>query len=149
MVNNSIIQNKNIYNNNLSSNTLTNNRIYYLFIASIEAKKSPLRCKHGCIIVKGNTIIGKGYNKYNTYNRYGVIIQDNIKTKHAETEALYDCILQNKKKDLKNADLYVVRFDINNNKILYSKPCSNCSNIINKYIEKFGLRYIYYSTNMD
>lgn len=37
---------------------------YYLHQCLEQASLSPLRCRHGCIVVKGGKIIGKGFNDY-------------------------------------------------------------------------------------
>ena len=42
-----------------------NYNVKYLDIAKNEALKSELTNKHGCVIVRKNKVIAKGYNKYN------------------------------------------------------------------------------------
>lgn len=37
---------------------------YYFTWATREAAKSPERCKHGAIIVKGGKIVGRGFNHH-------------------------------------------------------------------------------------
>ena len=40
---------------------------YYIFLAIKEAFKSVCRCKHGCVVVNKNKIVGSGYNKALSY----------------------------------------------------------------------------------
>lgn len=128
----------------------------YIFNAIIEALKSNCRCKHGCIIVKNNKIVGRGFNK-------ALGEGTGLKTHHAERMAILNC----DKKNLNGADLYVIRLNmynfckykiINNqnyimifqkiklsNIIMISKPCKRCDAMIKKYMNKYKIRNIYYS----
>jgi hypothetical protein len=45
---------------------------------------------------------------------------------------------------IKNADLYVTRYGANNT-LLNSTPCPDCTYFLNKCIDKYGLRFIYYT----
>lgn len=113
-------------------------RKMFFDVAMNIAKECPMkRCKHGAVLVKNNEIIAKGYNySYNNketlHNHYAV---------HAEVNV----ILQAKSKGIKNlseTDLYVVRIsNDNDNELMLSKPCKNCSKLILKY----KVRRVYYS----
>ena len=109
------------------------------------AKKSDMRAKHGCIIIdnKGNTI-SKACNKskltkFEFYDKY------NKMSAHAEECALN----QVNPKKLYGARLYVVRYGYNEGcpLIMNSKPCKRCQIIIEKYMNKFGLKCAYYSSD--
>ena len=95
-----------------------------------EAKKSNVRFKHGCIIIKGRKIISKAYNKY-SYNP-----TKRRATIHAEEAAILKC----NKKDMCNADLYVIRYNenciSNHYYITNSKPCKCCEQKILSCIKK-------------
>ena len=111
------------------------------------AKKSSHRCKHGAIIVKDGKIVSRGFNRC-------LGVKCGLQTYHAERMALFNC----EKRDLKDADLYVIRLNL---KIDYdsidlsrvrfssvfenSKPCPKCTPMIVKCMDKYGLRKVYYS----
>jgi tRNA(Arg) A34 adenosine deaminase TadA len=132
------------------SNTL--DRIRHLLVIAFDiAMKSGHRCKHCALVVqRGGKVVGKGYNrclgKKNGRNSY-----------HAEKQALmHNCL----KKDLKGADLIVVRINTslknlhevdvetgNLNEIFCnSKPCKMCTTMIEKCQTEYGLRNVYYTT---
>lgn len=132
------------------SNTL--DRIRHLLVIAFRiAMKSGHRCKHCALVVqRGGKVVGKGYNrclgKKNGRNSY-----------HAEKQALmHNCL----KKDLKGADLIVVRINTslknlhevdvetgNLNEIFCnSKPCKMCTTMIEKCQTEYGLRNVYYTT---
>jgi tRNA(Arg) A34 adenosine deaminase TadA len=113
------------------------------------AKKSDMRCQHGCIIEdnKGN-IISKACNKSNNLPEKHIL--DNEKrplfSKHAEETALKNV----DKTKLKGAKLYVVRWGGNSDEkmcFMNSKPCNKCTSIIKTCMHKYGLKVAYYSTN--
>jgi tRNA(Arg) A34 adenosine deaminase TadA len=112
------------------------------------AKKSNMRCQHGCIIQdnKGN-IISSACNKSNNLRERH--IQDVEKrplfSKHAEETALKNV----DKTKLKGAKLYVVRWNNMHNCFMNSKPCTKCTSIIQSYMNKYGLKVAYYSTNEE
>ena len=110
------------------------------------ATKSNMKMKHGCVIVNGKgNVISKACNTYET----AVDIKPYTKGKyglscHAEENAL-------KKVDYKllyGAKLYVTRVSVCDNQFVFmnSKPCHRCTTIINKCIQKYGLKMVYYST---
>jgi pyrimidine deaminase RibD-like protein len=104
----------------------------YLDVCGSLAVKSPLTHKHGCIIVKGNKIISKGYNnKTNVYSESSI---------HAEIAAL------RKVKHLldETCTMYVVRIGTPEQYAFkYSKPCATCASMITK----FKIRTVFYSVN--
>jgi deoxycytidylate deaminase len=125
--------------------------IEYIIEAVEISKKSNMKSKHGCIIVKNGKIISKGYNRYIGYNwTHHSEIQGKGLGKysiHAEEDAL-------KKVDpckLEGARMYVIRCGLNldNPIFLDSRPCSKCMKKIKKSIDKYGLKNIYYSLDMN
>jgi len=83
---------------------MINKHSFYIDEAIKEAKKSCMVKKHGCIIIKNNKIIGKGYNEY-------IKGMNNIYSIHAEKKAILNA---KKNNDIKNSVLYVVRINNNN-----------------------------------
>ena len=116
------------------------------------AKKSDMRCKHGCVIIdsKGN-IISTGYNKMIPTSSsilklhlYKEEFEKKYKlSRHAEENALRNA----DPRKLYGAKLYVVRWgNLESNPLfMQSKPCKRCTLIIESCMKKFGLRVVYYS----
>jgi len=117
----------------------TMNKKHQLFLceAAKIAEKSNMLQKHGAIIVYKNKIIADGYNYICDYmnNNYSI---------HAEIAAISKIFYN--KKILEECDIYVVRIatsSIFDKCLKNSQPCISCS----KFIKKYNLRNIYYSTN--
>jgi len=108
----------------------------YLQLAANVAKKSTMTQKHGCVIVYKKEIIATGYNTM------PVAFQESL---HAEIDAIKK--LKHRQYLLKDCELYIVRIapDSLNNVLKYSKPCPNCTKVIN--FNK--IRKVYYSTNFE
>lgn len=113
--------------------------------------KSDMRSKHGSIIVKNGKIISQGYNRYVGINwSHNSEIQGKNRGKysiHAEEDAL-------KKADpikLSGASMYVIRWraDPGDPLFMNSMPCLKCEKKIRKAMEKYGLKNVFYSTEMD
>lgn len=99
------------------------------------ATKSTATKRHGCIIVKGGRVIGRGYNVYKT-NPF--IASENHMDRcsvHAEVAAI-----KNVRGSLKGATIYVARIN-KRGEVRYSKPCSNCQSVINEC----GIRKVLWS----
>jgi deoxycytidylate deaminase len=109
--------------------------------------KSDMNFKHGCVILdKKGKIISTAYNKRITTKSKKILIysRDNKLSRHAEEIALRNV----DKRKLSGAKLYIVRSGecINSNYILMdSKPCNKCTKVIEKYMNNFGLKVVYYS----
>lgn len=112
------------------------------------AKKSNMRCQHGCIIQdnKGN-VISRACNKSNNLQERHIsdFEKRQLFSKHAEEIALKNV----DKTKLKGAKLYVVRWNTMHNCFMNSKPCTKCTSIIQSYMNKYGLKVAYYSTNKE
>lgn len=126
------------------SANISKDKLCYIYKAIEEALKSPLRCKHGCVIVKNKQIVASGYNKYRGYNRYGTSHINHRMSIHAEEDAINSC----RKRDLEDAELYVIRFNVKTNDVSNSKPCHNCEKIINFCMKRYGLKCAYYSAEI-
>ena len=114
---------------------------YYFDIAANIAKNSNMFQKHGAVIVYKKTIISTGYNSYSYNSKTNFSI-------HAEIVAINNAIKNSNKELLCYSKLYIVRIapESKSKYILkYSKPCLNCQ----KYINKFNIKKIFYSTNYD
>ena len=127
------------------------NRLRHLLILAFDiAMKSSHRCKHCALVVKNGKVVGKGYNRC-------LGVKNGKNSYHAEKQALiHNCL----KKDLKGADLIVVRINTSlknldevdvetgNLKDIFcnSKPCKKCTIMIEKCQSEYGLRNVYYTT---
>ena len=97
-----------------------------------QARKSDMNFNHGAIVIHRGKIVGKGYNTY---------INSNYKRSiHAEEDAIYNSLKKVKEEDLKKCELVIIRIN-NNGECLDSKPCSNCSKLINRY----SIKKVFYS----
>lgn len=115
--------------------SITDERIAYL--ASIEAERSVLPMRHGCIAVSGGKIIAKGCNSYRTFSKDGLI--HNTCSCHAEVDVLRKCIKKHRKRKI---NLYVVRIS-KTGEYLNSAPCNQCVDLMKTY----NIGRIVYSTN--
>ncbi len=70
----------------ITMNSITNREQRFLSMASNEADKSDIQHRHGCVIVSGGKIIGRGYN-HRRSNSCDGLINDKC-TCHAEISAI-------------------------------------------------------------
>ena len=117
----------------------------YMDIAANIALKSNLRSKHGCIIVdkKGN-IISKAFNSAVVFQTNIKYVKSNVMSFHAEENALKNV----DKTKLNGSSLYVVR-NIGDGCFSCSKPCQKCENIIHSCMQRFKLKYVFYSVSSN
>lgn len=130
--------------NNKISRSSKNKHQKYLDEAINYAKNSNLSHKHGCVIVYGDEIISRGYNKKcSSLKNYSI---------HAEIDAINRLNKKYKtKKILSKCSLYVIRIrngfnfsdDDTHDCLKMSKPCMNCASKINK----IGIKNVYYSVD--
>lgn len=114
---------------------------YYFEIAANIARNSDMFQKHGAVIVYKKTIIATGFNSYSFNNKSNFSM-------HAEIVAINNVIKNYNKDILSESKLYIVRIapeSKSKNILKYSKPCLNCQ----KYINKFNIKKIFYSTNYE
>lgn len=110
----------------------------YLSVARYFATKSTARNTHGCVIVKGGRVLGTGWNK--DRNHPTIVSPEHIKTDcsfHAEEVAIREAGPSN----IKGAIIYVARVNRQGND-RNSKPCSKCSDLI----DKVGIKRVVYTT---
>lgn len=86
--------------------------------------------RHGCVIVKGGSVIGTGVNKY--INKPYFVSPEHINrcSIHAEVAAI-----RNAGGRVKGATIYVARIN-NSGETRYSAPCSKCQ----KELARYGIR---------
>jgi deoxycytidylate deaminase len=102
-------------------------------LAKKESVKSTCRCRHGATVVRGGSVLGKGYNKYKTHATLG---GGPLKTLHAEAAAIRDAVRRGI--DLRGATIYVARTGKGSN---MSRPCGDCQAMI----EAHGIRKVVYT----
>jgi tRNA(Arg) A34 adenosine deaminase TadA len=110
--------------------------------AIMEARKSPLRIKHGCIIVNRGTIVGYGRNTYSSQFKGG----SSTHSLHAEIDAINNI----PRYLLWDAEIYIVRICIDEGHIIQlgnSHPCSDCTKKLAKF-KKYRIK-VYYSMSMQ
>jgi len=121
--------------------------MYFLNIAlAVAARSTCLRRKIGAVIVKGNTIVGTGYNG----TAKGVVnclevgcIKDLLNLPHDRAydlcpavHAEENAIINSNREDRKGAKLYIAGYDANGNYVTVV-PCLRCRRkIINSEIEE-------------
>jgi deoxycytidylate deaminase len=90
--------------------------------------------KVGCVIVKGNRVIGVGWNQMKTHpasKAYGSWL-------HAEVHALIGCSIES----TQGAEIYVVRVR-RCGSLGIAKPCESCA----AAIQVAGIKKVHYSNN--
>ena len=114
--------------------------------ACIEALKSNMQSKHGCIIKYRNKIVGRGHNKM--LLKYGDFQSKtkNIRSVHAEIDAMSNT----DKKYMKNCIIYVVRIKSactleqileDELHLCNSAPCKYCSRVIGQRCNSYNIVY--------
>ena len=108
-----------------------------MMLARNESLKSEYPQKVGAVIIKGNRILSKGYNKLR-HLKTGKRFTEWEMSVHAERDA---CRKINKDK-LKGCYIFVYR-ELANGKTSLAKPCDDCYNLLTF----LGIKRIYYSTD--
>lgn len=94
-----------------------------------QAFKSDMNFTHGAIIIYRGKILSKGFNTY---------INSNYSEKtslHAEVSAINNALKKVHASELKKCELVIIRVN-REGECLNSKPCCNCSKIINRFAIK-------------
>ena len=107
--------------------SLSKNEQAFLSVARYFAAKSAANKKHGAVIVKSGSVIGRGCNK--DTNNPMIVSPEHIKThcsRHAEIEAIRDANW-----NVDGAILYVARVN-RQGRDRNSKPCKYCELVINE-----------------
>jgi deoxycytidylate deaminase len=109
----------------------------FLDLAKYYASLSRAKKQHGAIVVKGNRIMGIGYNKNKNDPKY--ISEEHVKqhsSRHAEWEAMRDANW-----NVKGATLYVARVN-RQGQTRNSEPCPLCK----IKIQTMGIKKVIYTT---
>ncbi len=102
--------------------------------AILEAQKSSMEHRHGCVIVYKNKILLSTHNYRVYFFSHGFSV-------HAEVEAIRR--LRNLNVDPKECTMIIVRLGYSDDSTTkFSKPCNDCQ----KEIEKAKFKKVYYST---
>jgi deoxycytidylate deaminase len=102
------------------------------------AKKLSQKSDHrqhrlGCILVKGNSLIGLGFNQNKTHTKS----TNEFRTLHAEVSAIVNA----NEEDLYGSVAYVYR-ETKSGALGLSKPCAACENML----RSFGIKKVYYTS---
>ena len=111
--------------------------------AKRESKKSTHDKAHvGAVIVIGNYVVSRGFNKTKTHPRQAKLDREqNYHCPNAKLHAEVSALLNSGKVDLSNAEIYVYREDKHGN-IANSKPCVSCT----EALRVAGVREVFYTT---
>ena len=93
---------------------------------------------HQAVIVKRNKILAIGHNSVGSRSKGCGYSDQTIHAERAVVRNLGDISL------LRGATLYVYRYNAHD-KLLDSKPCSECQIFLEKCIREYGLRKVVYS----
>lgn len=107
-----------------SLTSISKRDIKYLSLATKVAEASAMRHKHGAVVVRGNSVLAVGVNKFR--NHPDIIEEHKILrccSIHAEVDALSRTSVP------KHATIYVARVN-KAGKQMFSRPCNNCYNAI-------------------
>lgn len=105
----------------------------FIIRASMEALKSQMLFRHGCIAVYGGKPIASGYNHHRTYSKDKTILKEYSCSTHAEMDCIRKLNNSSYKNKLKDICLYVVKINNNNCKLGNSQPCSDCTSVLKLY----------------
>lgn len=113
----------------------TQNDERFVSVAAIEARKSHVRARLGCVAVSSGKVVAKGFNTYRTYSKDGMI--NKACSCHAEIDVLRKCLKRNFKKKM---SLYIVRVT-HEDCLASSAPCLPCTEKMREFNIK-SLTYI-------
>ena len=118
---------------------------HFFLLAKAEAEKSTFyRIKIGCIIVKGNKILARGFNKEKSHPKQKYLNGKFRKfvTKHNYIHAELDTILHSSTDNLSGSTCYLYREDGYGN-ICCCRPCPACEFVL----RQVGITTVYYTDN--
>ena len=98
---------------------------------------------HVALLVKRGKIIAQAYNKLASRSN-GASSRGSQCFIHAEKNLIRGLVCT---KLLRGSVIYVLRISTTNGgEFAYSQPCPECTVLLKKCIQKYGLRYVYFST---
>lgn len=103
------------------------------------------QCKktHVALLIKRGKIISQAYNKLASREK-GASSRGSQSFIHAEKNLIKN--LSNQEL-LRGSVIYVLRISSSNGgEFSYSQPCPECTVLLHKCMQKFGLRFVYFST---
>jgi len=122
---------------------LSRQRRRYLDLAARIAQQSTHPCQnHGCVLVKGGSVLNASCNK-NNYCGFGSRFRDFDKRTHSTLHAELGAILGLDRSITSGSVAYVVR--IKEDKYRMSKPCPMCE----QALRFCGVKKVIYTTNDD
>jgi deoxycytidylate deaminase len=122
---------------------LSKQRRRYLDLAARIAQQSTHSCQsHGCVLVKGGSVINVSCNK-NNYCSFGSRFRAPGKKKHSTLHAELGAVLGLDKSITSGSVVYVVRVKEDNYRM--SKPCPMCE----QALRFCGVKKVIYTTNDD
>lgn len=110
----------------------------YFELARVESEKSTYDQKIGAVIISGNKVLSKGYNKLRHCIR-GKRFAPWENSIHAER----DCCRKLNKEQIKGSYIFVYRENKKTGNPALAKPCDGCM----KLIKFLGIKRVYYTTN--
>lgn len=93
-----------------------------------QCKRSPMRNRHGAVIIYRNKIVAAASNFYVTGRRP----YEDYRSVHAEVAVILEFLKRYPRVALRDATLVVVRL-ARDGEISCSRPCANCTQTIIKY----------------
>jgi hypothetical protein len=93
---------------------------------------------HQAVIMKRNKVLAVGHNAVGSRSKGSGYSRHTIHAERAVVKNLGDLSL------LRGATLIVYRYNAHN-KLLNSKPCSECQIFLDKCVKEYGLRKVVYS----
>lgn len=108
---------------------------YFNLAKKLSFKSCHRQFKLGCVIIKGNEVLGIGFNKNKTHPRS----MSEYRTLHAEVDAVVNA----GEESLEGATAYVYRQTEGGNMGM-SKPCKGCEALLRSY----GIKTVYYTSPM-
>ena len=122
---------------------LTKKEIHWFNQAREEMIKSTFSRIHiGCIIVKGNKVLGRGHNVEKSHPKQKYLNNKcrKFNTQNAYIHSELSAVLHAQTKDLEGATCYIYRED-NNGNLSCCRPCPACEFIL----RQVGITTVYYT----
>lgn len=122
---------------------LTKKEVHWFNLAREEMLKSTFTRIHiGCIIVKGNKVLARGFNIEKSHPKQKHLNKRFRKftTQHAYIHSELNAVLHSQTRDLEGATCYIYRED-NHGNLACCKPCPACEFLL----RQVGIATVYYT----